>query len=37
MKSRPYLFKALAVGGITLLLCAALARIGGIVDERQGR
>lgn len=37
MKSHPFLMKAFAVGGVTALLCLALARIGGIVDERQGR
>jgi inner membrane protein len=33
----PFLSKALAVGAITLLLCIALMRIGGLVDERQSR
>lgn len=37
MRSHPFLIKGLAVGGVTVLLCLALARIGGIVDERQGR
>lgn len=37
MRPHPFLTKALAVGGVTVLLCLALARIGGIVDERQGR